>query len=1406
MSPNPTHPPQAAELSAAKRALLELRLKKGRKPGAPDPIPRRAQRDLVPLSYAQELLWLLDQLNPNMSVYSVPRAMRIRGPLDVGILRRVLDTIVARHEVLRTTFVLVNDQPVQKIAATGTVEWRQADLRALPAEEQEREVQRLLTEEARRPFDLGRDPMFRATLLALGEQDHALYLGTHHIASDGWSKSVLFAELRALYEAFTAGRPSPLPEPPIQYADFALWQREQLREEVMAKQLAYWKQQLAGAPALLDLPTDYPRPTVQTFRGSFVRLVFPKPLADAFKALGQKEGTTLFMTLLAAFDAFMARYTGQTDLVFGTPIAGRNRPEFEPLLGYFTNTLTLRSDVSGNPTFRELLQRVKHMALAAYEHQDLPFEKLIVELKPERDLSYSPVFQVLFSVGHVGAMVPELPGLQVEPIALDRGITKFDLTVGITDRDDGLAVAFEYNTDLFGGATIGRMMAGFRTLLEGIVADPDCRVNDLPLLPEAERRQLLRDWNATQADFPRHCCVHELVADQARRAPAAPAVIYPGGRLTYAELDARANQLAHYLRRRGVGPDVLVGLCAGRSAEMAVGLLGILKAGGAYVPLDPAYPKGRLDAMLEDTRPAVVLTQQRLLRAGSLSTLVQESGGSRPPLAVVCLDADWPALSRESTAPPDSGARPDNLAYVMFTSGSTGRPRGVLVPHRGLANHNAWAVKEFALTPADRVLQFSSLSFDIAVEEIFPTWVAGATLVLRRDDAALAGPVFLRWVREQGVTVLDLPTAFWHEWVGELAARRAALPEALRLVIVGGEKAQAAAYATWRRLSGGRVRWLNTYGPTEATVVATAYAPPADEAAPATEIPIGRPIANTQAYVVDPALRPVPVGVPGELLLGGTGVARGYLNRPELTAEKFIPDPFAGEGGGPGGGKLYRTGDRVRWRPDGTLEFLGRVDRQVKIRGFRVEPEEVEAVLATHPAVREAAVAVREDVPGDRRLAAYVVPDPAAGPTAEELRGYLRQRLPEYMVPAAFVLLAALPRTPNGKLGLQALPAPGPAAAQPAAGSAAPRDPLESQLCLLWERLLGVRPVGRTDNFFELGGHSLLAVRLFSQIERLFGLSLPLVALFRAPTVEQLADLLRQDPHTYSWPTLFEIQPAGSRLPLFCAAAPNVNALGYAFLARRLGPDQPLYGLQARFREQSPEAGGLYTQAEYEALACEYAAAMRAVQPQGPYHLAGMCEGAHIAFEMARQLRADGQKVALLAILDAWPIENSTSPFFWYVFYNRRRLRAFWRRPARQKLADLWDKARSLVARVPRLLRPARGPAAPRPVNSYEARKWPGKDFRPPVFDGKITVFRARRQPYWRVRDFQLGWGPWAAGGVEVHVVNGEHQMLLREPYVRVVAEGLRACMEQARQGGAAADDRHAGRACRDLGVAASSS
>ncbi|HWQ32046.1 MAG TPA: amino acid adenylation domain-containing protein [Blastocatellia bacterium] len=1056
------------------------------------PVPREGE---LPLSFAQQRLWFLWQLEPDSPFYNIPSAVRLSGQLDVDALERSLNEVIRRHESLRTTVLTRDGKAVQVIAPELTLHLPVEDLSALPDAQREAVARQRAAEEAQLTFDLERGPLIRARLLRLAEDEHVALYTLHHIISDGWSMNLLIREIAALYAAFTSGAASPLAPLEIQYADFAHWQREWLRDEVLNAQLDYWKQQLGGAPALLELPTDRPRPPVQTYRGASLPFALTAELSQQLKELSRKEGVTMFMTLLAAFQVLLARYSGQDDISVGTPIAGRNRQETESLIGLFVNTLVLRTDLSGEPNFKELLRRVRETALGAYAHQDLPFEKLVDALQPERNLSYTPLFQVMFALQNLPMTAQSLPGLKLEMMEAEAPVAKFDLSLTMIESGERLTGEFEYNTDLFDAATIERLTAHFQTLLEAIVTNPEQSVARLPMLTADESRRILSEWNQTSAQTLPEQCVHQLFAAQAARTPDATAVICGNERLSYRELDERSTKLARHLKTLGVGPDVLVGLFIERSLALPVALLGILRAGGAYLPLDPAYPADRLAFMLKDSGIAVLLTQQHL--KARLANVNSE-------IHLVCLDADWPLIEAASAQPLPNEATPENLAYVIYTSGSTGQPKGVMIEHRSLLNHNLAMIGSYGLQASDRVLQFASISFDVAAEEIFPAWLAGATVVLR-PDGMMTGSDLQQMIEREELTVINLPAPYWHEWVSELAATKAAPPASLRLVVTGSDRVSAERYAVWKRLAGSRVAWMNAYGPTEATITATLYAPD-EHLRPGAEIPIGKPVANTQLYILDKHQQPVPVGVPGELCLGGAGRARGYLNRPELTAEKFIEWSVVSGNGQrttDSGQRLYRTGDLARWLADGNVEFLGRVDEQVKIRGFRIEPGEIEAALGEHPAVREAVVIAREDTPGYKRLAAYVVPHNDAVISVDELREHLRRTLPDYMIPAVFVTLAALPLTASGKVDRRALPVPE-IEQQALTADEAPRTEAEEKLLEIWQQVLGRRQFSIHDNFFAVGGDSILSIQVIARAGQA-GLHLSPKHFFQNPTIAGLA-------------------------------------------------------------------------------------------------------------------------------------------------------------------------------------------------------------------------------------------------------------------------------------------------------------
>jgi aspartate racemase len=1335
----------SAQNSNDKQALIRkyLQSRTSHRAESAPAIPRRGASGPAPLSFAQEQIWLhcqfaKDLYNESVTVYR-------RGPLDVPALRRSLAEMIRRHEAWRTSFKVIDGQPVQIVNAPYELNLELIDLRNLPAEQREAEALRLGRERARIPFDMERGPLLRALLVQLGDEDYRLYLFLHHIIFDGFSMyNVFLPELVAVYQALLAGHKSPLAELPLQYADFAQWQRRSLDEAQLNESRAYWSSQLDGEIPVLELPTDHPRPALQSFRGAMHRFAFPKNLSERLHQLANREQASFFTTILAGFAALLRRYSAQEDFVLGTVTSGRKHTELEALLGCFQNPLALRLKLAGDPSFRELLTHTREVTLSALSHDNAPFERLVEELSVRRDTSRNPVFPVMFS------LVPPTPafadGWDLNQLDLEIGTAKFDLDLELDDRPTGLQGRFVYCTDLFEPATIERMVGHFQTMLEGIAADPEQKVSRLPMLSAAEQRQFA-EWNRTETSYPRELCMHELVEAQAARTPNAVAVENSGESLTYRDLNDRANQLAHFLAKRGIGPESKVGICLRRSLELPVALLAVLKAGAACVPLDPAYPKERLTYMLEDSQTPLVLTQ-----AGLLAEVTDFEA------EVVNLDADWKLFAGESRENVRSGAKPENLAYVIYTSGSTGKPRGVLLTHGGLVNHNVAAVQLFGMSTADRMAQFASISFDIAVEEIFPTWIAGGALVVREEDASLAVGDFLRWVAEKRVTALDLPTAYWHELVRELSESTLRLPESLRIVIVGGEKASSAALTAWRKIAGPKVRWVNTYGPTETSVIVTSFEPKADEEIPAV-LPIGRPIANTKIYILDKNLQPQPVGIAGDLFVSGPGLARGYLNRPEITAEKFVRDPFSNEPGA----RMYKTGDLARYLASGEIEFAGRTDDQVKIRGYRVELEEIEAVLGSHAGVREVVVAARENAAGEKTLAAYVVPAREQVPTTSELRLYLKQKLPHYMVPSAFVLLEAMPKTPNGKVDKRGLPAPKASDFAEPQEFVAPTDELETQLARIWETVLDKKPVGIRDNFFELGGHSLLAARLMHRIEQSLGQRLPLAALLQAPTVEQLAGLLRQEKWSSSWSSLVEIQPEGSRPPFFVVHGVGGNVVGFRDLALHLGADQPFYALQPQGLDgKRPCLTSIPQMAE------RYIQEIRRVQPEGPYRIGGYSFGGLVAYEMAQQLEAQGEDTALLALFDTYPgkVESRGS-----------QLKNLAGLPLKEQISFVLKKGTFVLMTLRKRLELQMLPRALRNVKQACSKAAGEYDVKP--YSGRVTLFRVKEKSVGSLHDPYAIWWRVAAGGVDLREISGDHLSLLKEPQVRLFAAELGDCLEQ---------------------------
>jgi amino acid adenylation domain-containing protein len=1040
----------------------------------------------APLSFAQQRLWFLDQYEPDNILYNIPAAIRLKGALNVTALERSLSEILRRHEALRTTFSIVDDRPVQVINEIWDFSLALIDLRESSLEEKEEIAARLAAEEARKPFNLAEGPLLRVKLLRLAEDDQVLLITMHHIISDGWSIKVLIREIGALYEAYANGREAALPELPIQYADFASWQRGWLQGERLEEQLSYWRGQLADAPPLLELPTDRPRPTFKTFHGANVTLSFSKSLSKEITQLGRREGATLFMTLLSAFFALLHRYTNQEDILAGTPIANRNRAETESLIGFFVNTLVLRARFSDAMTFRELLGQVRETALEAYAHQDLPFEKLVEELQPERALSHSPLFQVMFHLQNAVTERLNLSDLSMSQLEVETQTAKFDLLLSMAESKDGcFAGGLNYNTDLFDEATVRRMARHFKRLLEAAVSNPDEQVSRLQMLSEDERDRVLLEWNDTRRDFENRP-VHLAFAAQARHTPEAVAVRFEQDRLTYRELNRRANRLAHRLRQLGVGPEVPVGLLARRSVGLVVAMLAVLKAGGAYVPLDPDYPRDRLAFMLEASQCSVLVTHR--VTAGGLA------GDGRGRVLIDTADL---TIDSESDADPADGTDPENPAYIIFTSGSTGTPKGIVIPHRAV-NHLVVGASYVELESSNCVAQASNASFDAATFEVWGALLNGAQLVGLPLDVILSPRDFAGEIRRQRIDTLFLTTALFNQIAREL-------PEAfapLEHLLFGGEAADPSAVRQVLE-NGPPRRLLHVYGPTESTTFAS-WQLVREVPRAATTIPIGRATSNTRLYILDRHLQPVPVGVTGELHIGGDGLARGYLDHPGLTAERFVPHPFGGEPGG----RLYKTGDLTRWLADGQVEFVGRNDLQVKVRGFRIELGEIETVLREHEGVCDAVVAARTDARGDAYLTAYVVAAHGLLPAGGELRAFLREKLPEYMLPSVYLVLDKLPLTPHGKVDRSALPEAVGAARELNVPFVAPRNAVEEVLSEIFAEVLRIEQVGVNDNFFELGGHSLLATQVASLVRKAFQPDLPLRKIFEAPTVGSLAALL----------------------------------------------------------------------------------------------------------------------------------------------------------------------------------------------------------------------------------------------------------------------------------------------------------
>ncbi|KAB8315453.1 amino acid adenylation domain-containing protein [Tolypothrix campylonemoides VB511288] len=1353
-----------SNLSPAKKALLEKW--KGGKSQA-DTIPKRQVCKNIPLSFSQERLWFIDQLYHGSSFYNIPIAFHIEGQLNITALQQSLNEILKRHEVWRTSFKLVNGEPVQEIAPQLTWDLPIINLEHLSGKDWESEVKQLVAQEAKKPFNLAKGPLVRATLLRLSQQEHVLLVTMHHIITDGWSCGVFLRELSTLYAAFSTNQPSPLPNLAIQYADFAIWQRDRIQGKFLATQLNYWKQQLKGELPVLQLPTDRSRPAVTTFTGAKQYFTFSIALTDALRQLSQREDSTLFMSLLAAFNILLYRYTDQEDILIGSPIANRNRAELEGMLGLFVNTLVLRNNLSGNPSFREFLHRVREVTLDAYAHQDLPFEMLVEELQPERDLSRNPLYEIMFVLQNSPVSVQSVSGLTLRTLEFDSGTAQLDIFLSMSESPEGLTGCLEYNTDIFDSTTITQFINNFQNLLENIVANPEQRICELSLLTASEQEQLLFNFNQI-ADYPQDASLDQLFEQQVQLTPDLSALIHQSEELTYRQLNHRVNQLAHYLQKHGVTKETLVAICLERSTDMVVGILAILKAGGAYIPLDPSYPVERLNFMLSDSQASLLITKQEILEKLSLSSA-----------KTVCLDIHKDKIAQENQENPISTSKADNLAYIIYTSGSTGTPKGVLGTHRGTVNGLHWLWKTYPFTPGEVCCQKTAISFVDSVWEIFAPLLRGIPAVIINNATVQDPQLFIEALVHHKVSRIILVPSLLRLLLDNYSHLTKKLWQ-LKLWITSGEALSVKLAQTFRELIPS-AKLINLYGSSEVSANATYYDTSLlqDQA---NSVPIGRPIDNTQVYVLNSHLQPTPVGVVGELYVGGDGLATGYLHRPQLTQERFIDNPFIP------GTKLYKTGDLVRYLKDGNLEYLGRRDDQVKIRGFRVELGEIATVIAQHPDVQESVVIASNDAQKNQRLIAYVVTENQD--IAAQLLPYLQQKLPNYMLPSAFVVLDALPLTPNGKVDKRALPTDEVIRPNTTQSFVAARNFTELSLVKLWENLLNTSPIGVTDNFFDLGGHSFLAVRLMAQIQDRFGHNLPLSTLFENPTIEKLAQVVNQPVGETSNSPLVAINSSGSKIPFFCIHGAGGGVRQYFNLSRRLGEDYPFYALQHTPDQEEPEIISV------EETASRYLKEIRKVQPNDPYLLGGHCYGGVLAFEIAQQLQKQGQTVSLLVVIDAIlpetriestkdddakfllrmaeSIKTNNNVEFSVTFEELRDL------PLNEQLHLVNKKTNYIFSdtEIKDFLRY---------YQLFKVHVQAMRDYLPQVYPHSMILLRANEEiihdfesPEFHTDDPLLGWGKYSSQPIPVIEVPGDHFSIFVEPNIQELARHLRICIDNA--------------------------
>lgn len=1343
-------------LSSEQRDMLLRRLNKKDVDVLIGVSPQRGQTELFPLSPTQERLWFLDQLTPGNGTYIIPLAFHFTGSLNISALYQCFEELVKRHEILRTVFVSKDGRPRQVVRSHRNFSMSTHDLRFLSEQDRKSESSRLITVETKRPFDLEVGPLFRVILLLLSDCESVLLITMHHIIADGWSVGVILQEVSILYQAYDAGTTPSLPPLKIQYLDYAYWQQQRLQSEELKTHLLYWKQKLQDATSNLQLPFDYPRPSEQSFQGAVFSFKIPLSITNAVKAHSIKKSITPFMLFLTVFKILLLQYSNQNDIIVGTPIANRISGDVERLIGFFANTLVLRSRLSLELTFNEMLSFIKEITLDAYAHQAVPFERIVEELRPERSLARNPLFQVMFILQSAFSEDLKLSGITVATMPIETHFAKFDLTLSLTETINGYAGEVEYNTDLFQELTISRMSRHFQFLLERLLKSPDISLSQLELLAEEEKEKLLANLNGREANFLRQKGIHRLFEEQVALSPQAEAVIFEDERVSYKELNERANRTAHYLQSFGVGPETLVGICLKRSVEMVVAVLSVLKAGGAYVPLDPHYPRERLAFMLQDSNVRFLLSESSLL-----ADLPEHNA------LVIPLDKEWMTIAKCTSENVSSPVNERNAAYVIYTSGSTGKPKGVVIEHRNTTMLLYWARNTFSKQEIAQVLASTSLCFDLSIFELFVPLTCGGTVVMAENILSLLTKKYT-----QNVTLVNtVPSA-----MTELLNANA-LPSSVKVVNLAGEALQGKlVQQVYLRSSTQRV--CNLYGPTEDTTYSTfAIIDRHNSSSPS----IGFPITATQVYILDKNLHLVSLGGIGEVYIGGSGLSRGYINRPDITAEKFIPNPFSKELGN----RLYRTGDLARFLADGSLEYLGRVDQQVKLHGFRIELGEIEVTLNQHPAFQESIVTVQMLSSGEQALFAYFVSTQTEPPSDLEMRQFLQKYLPKHMVPSSFVAIDKFPLTPTGKIDRQALPYVKGRMLEKHF-SERPRDTLEIRLTEMWEEILGIKDFGIRADFFELGGHSLQAVRFVSMVQERLGKSLPYSALFETGTIEQIAHVLRlqgQRPRQEGWSPLVEIQPTGSRPPLFCIHASMGHVVNYIELAKCLGKDQPVYGLQSRHIEAEDLWGVPQDPpSRIEVMAKTYIEAIQTIQPNGPYLLAGYSAGGLIAFEMAQQLHVQGQSIAFLALLDTvnslagWP-KTLDDPIYWY-----------WRFGDVIPLSESYLRQLTSTGQLNYVYEhlreagklPFRGQ---QPQGRYLLKVEKGNMeavfyYKPKVYKGKITLFKAKDQSGGIFDDQFYGWEPYSSEKMEIHEVPGDHFSLLKEPNsIKILADELAACI-----------------------------